>query len=74
LTQRNGQDGVDILAHTISTEGQYTPEELARLIASGMQNKAPRTHLSADGSSVPHWLEFGVLKTDDTLWGEVFEN
>lgn len=28
----------------------------------------------ADGSSVPRWLEFGVLKTDDTLWVEVFEN
>jgi len=28
----------------------------------------------ADGSSVPRWLEFGVLKTDDTLWVEVFDN
>ena len=27
-----------------------------------------------DASSVPRWLEFGVLKTDDTLWVEVFEN
>jgi hypothetical protein len=27
-----------------------------------------------DGSSVPRWLEFGVLKTDDTLWVEAFEN
>jgi len=29
----------------------------------------------ADGSNVPRWLvEFGVLKTDATLWVEVFEN
>lgn len=28
----------------------------------------------ADGSNVPRWLEFGVLKTDETLWIEVFEN
>lgn len=28
----------------------------------------------ADGSSVPRWLEFGLLKTDQTLWVEVFEN
>jgi hypothetical protein len=28
----------------------------------------------ADGSSVPRWLEFGLLKTDLTLWVEVFEN
>lgn len=28
----------------------------------------------ADGSSVPRWLEFGVLKTDETLWVEVFDN
>jgi hypothetical protein len=28
----------------------------------------------ADGSSVPRWLEFGVLKDDATLWVEVFEN
>ncbi|MGO8796908.1 MAG: hypothetical protein ACLQLC_18970 [Candidatus Sulfotelmatobacter sp.] len=28
----------------------------------------------ADGSCVPRWLEFGLLKTDQTLWVEVFEN
>jgi hypothetical protein len=28
----------------------------------------------ADGSSVPRWLEFGVLKNDQTLWVEVFDN
>jgi hypothetical protein len=28
----------------------------------------------ADGSNVPRWLEFGVLKRDETLWVEVFEN
>jgi len=27
-----------------------------------------------DGSSVPRWLEFGLLKTDQTLWVEIFEN
>lgn len=27
-----------------------------------------------DGSSVPRWLEFGLLKQDQTLWIEVFEN
>jgi hypothetical protein len=28
----------------------------------------------ADGSSVPCWLEFGLLKADQTLWVEVFDN
>jgi hypothetical protein len=28
----------------------------------------------ADGSNVPRWLEFGVLKVDGTLWVEVFDN
>ena len=28
----------------------------------------------ADGSNVPRWIEFGVLKTDETLWVEVFDN
>jgi len=28
----------------------------------------------ADGSNVPLWLEFGVLKTDGTLWVETFNN
>jgi hypothetical protein len=28
----------------------------------------------ADGSSVPRWLEFGLLKADQTLWVEVFDN
>jgi hypothetical protein len=28
----------------------------------------------ADGSSVPRWLEFGLLRTDQTLWVEVFDN
>jgi len=28
----------------------------------------------ADGSNVPRWLEFGVLKHDETLWVEVFDN
>jgi hypothetical protein len=28
----------------------------------------------ADGSSVPRWLEFGLLKSDQTLWVEVFDN
>jgi hypothetical protein len=28
----------------------------------------------ADGSNVPRWLEFGVLKNDETLWVEVFDN
>jgi hypothetical protein len=27
-----------------------------------------------DGSSVPRWLEFGLLKTDQTLWVEAFDN
>ena len=27
-----------------------------------------------DGSNVPQWLEFGVLKSDETLWVEVFDN
>ena len=27
-----------------------------------------------DGSAVPRWLEFGVLKTDATLWLETFDN
>lgn len=28
----------------------------------------------ADGSSVPRWLEFGLLRSDQTLWVEVFDN
>ena len=28
----------------------------------------------ADASNVPRWLEFGVLKSDETLWVEVFDN
>jgi hypothetical protein len=28
----------------------------------------------ADGSSVPRWLEFGLLNADQTLWVEVFDN
>jgi hypothetical protein len=28
----------------------------------------------SDGSSVPRWLEFGVLRGDQTLWVEVFDN
>jgi hypothetical protein len=28
----------------------------------------------ADSSSVPRWLEFGLLKTDQSLWVEVFNN
>ena len=28
----------------------------------------------ADGSNVPRWLEFGVLKHDETLWVEFFDN
>jgi hypothetical protein len=28
----------------------------------------------ADGSSIPRWLEFGLLKADQTLWVEVFDN
>lgn len=28
----------------------------------------------ADSSSVPRWLEFGILKEDEILWVEVFEN
>lgn len=28
----------------------------------------------ADGSSVPRWLEFGLLREDQTLWVELFEN
>lgn len=27
-----------------------------------------------DTSSVPRWLEFGLLKDDETLWVEVFDN
>jgi len=27
-----------------------------------------------DGSSIPRWLEFGLLKADQTLWVEVFDN
>jgi hypothetical protein len=27
-----------------------------------------------DSSSVPRWLEFGLLKDDQTLWVEVFDN
>jgi hypothetical protein len=41
--------------------------------------KQPRTFcfshpIYADGSSIPRWLEFGLLMTDETLWVEVFEN
>jgi len=28
----------------------------------------------ADASNVPKWMEFGVLKNDQTLWVEVFDN
>jgi len=28
----------------------------------------------ADGSSVPRWIEFGILKKDESLWVEVFDN
>jgi 3' terminal RNA ribose 2'-O-methyltransferase Hen1 len=28
----------------------------------------------ADGSSLPRWLEFGLLKTEQTLWVKVFDN
>ena len=28
----------------------------------------------ADGSSVPRWLEFGLLRDDGSLWVEVFDN
>jgi len=28
----------------------------------------------SDGSNVPRWLEFGVLKNDESLWVEVFDN
>ena len=28
----------------------------------------------ADGSSVQRWLEFGLLKADQTVWVEVFDN
>jgi len=28
----------------------------------------------SDGSNVPRWLEFGVLKSDETLWVELFDN
>jgi len=28
----------------------------------------------SDNSSVPRWLEFGVLREDSTLWLEVFDN
>lgn len=28
----------------------------------------------ADDSSIPRWLEFGLLKSDRTLWVEVFDN
>jgi hypothetical protein len=27
-----------------------------------------------DGSSVPRWIEFGILKDDESLWVEVFDN
>jgi hypothetical protein len=27
-----------------------------------------------DGSNIPRWLEFGVLKRDETVWVEVFDN
>lgn len=27
-----------------------------------------------DGSSVPRWLEFGLVRADQTLWIEVFDN
>ena len=30
-------------------------------------------YADADGSNVHRWLEFGVLKTDETLWVEFFE-
>lgn len=36
------------------------------------------TSVGANGNSflqnVPRWLEFGVLKNDETLWVEVFDN
>jgi hypothetical protein len=28
----------------------------------------------ADSTSIPRWLEFGLIKTDGSLWIEVFEN
>jgi hypothetical protein len=28
----------------------------------------------ADGSSVPRWLEFGILRDDGSLWVEAFDN
>jgi len=28
----------------------------------------------ADGSIVQRWLEFGLLKADQTVWVEVFDN
>ncbi len=28
----------------------------------------------ADGSGIPRWLEFGLLKADQTLWVEIFDN
>jgi hypothetical protein len=28
----------------------------------------------ADGSGVPRWLEFGLLRADHTLWVELFDN
>jgi len=28
----------------------------------------------SENSSVPHWLEFGLLKEDETLWVETFDN
>jgi hypothetical protein len=27
-----------------------------------------------DGSNVPRWLEFGLLKEDETFWVETFDN
>jgi hypothetical protein len=28
----------------------------------------------ADATSIPRWLEFGLIKTDGHLWVEVFDN
>jgi hypothetical protein len=28
----------------------------------------------ADGSSVPRWVEFGIVQDDESLWVEVFDN
>jgi hypothetical protein len=54
------------------------PSELMILNINSAPRKAVGSCFSrpiyADGSNVPWWLEFGLLKVDHTLWVELFDN